>query len=426
MKVLVVGGGGREHTLVWKLKQSSHVDKIYCAPGNGGIAQDAECVPLAAEDLHGLADFAQEKRIDLTVVGPEAPLTAGIVDIFKSRGLKVFGPDAKAACLEGSKVFAKEKMTRYGVPTAAYRVFYDSAAALEFVRELNGPCVVKADGLAAGKGVIIAKDRAEAEQAVRLIMEERAFGDAGKAVVVEQLLKGEEVSVLAFTDGKTIKTLAASQDHKRVFDGDEGPNTGGMGAYSPAPVYTSELHEKTVKDILEPVIYGLADDCIKYKGVIYAGLMVTSEGPYVLEFNCRFGDPETQVVVPRLKSDLLEVMNAVIEERLDEVELEWDPRAAVCVVAASGGYPGAYEKGKVITGLDELPPDILVFHAGTALSDGKLVTSGGRVLGITGFGATIEDAVKRVYSGVERIHFEGIHYRRDIAHRALKRGMLND
>ena len=426
MKVLVVGGGGREHTLVWKLKQSSHVDKIYCAPGNGGIAQDAECVPLAAEDLHGLADFAQEKRIDLTVVGPEAPLTAGIVDIFKSRGLKVFGPDAKAACLEGSKVFAKEKMTRYGVPTAAYRVFYDSAAALEFVRELNGPCVVKADGLAAGKGVIIAKDRAEAEQAVRLIMEERAFGDAGKAVVVEQLFKGEEVSVLAFTDGKTIKTLAASQDHKRVFDGDEGPNTGGMGAYSPAPVYTSELHEKTVKDILEPVIYGLADDGIKYKGVIYAGLMVTSEGPYVLEFNCRFGDPETQVVVPRLKSDLLEVMNAVIEERLDEVELEWDPRAAVCVVAASGGYPGAYEKGKVITGLDELPPDILVFHAGTALSDGKLVTSGGRVLGITGFGATIEDAVKRVYSGVERIHFEGIHYRRDIAHRALKRGMLND
>ena len=424
MKVLVVGGGGREHTLVWKLKQSSHVDKIYCAPGNGGIAGDAECVPLAAEDLHGLADFAQEQRINLTVVGPEAPLAAGIVDLFKSRGLKVFGPDAKAARLEGSKVFAKEKMTRYGVPTAAYRVFYDAAAALEFVRELNRPCVVKADGLAAGKGVIIAKNREEAEQAVRLIMEERAFGDAGKAVVVEQLLKGEEVSVLAFTDGKTIKTLAASQDHKRVFDGDEGPNTGGMGAYSPAPVYTSELHEKTVKDILEPVIYGLADDGIKYKGVIYAGLMVTSEGPYVLEFNCRFGDPETQVVVPRLKSDLLEVMNAVIEERLDEVELEWDPRAAVCVVAASGGYPGAYEKGKVITGLDELPSDILVFHAGTALSDGKLVTSGGRVLGITGFGATIEEAVKRVYSGVEKIYFEGIHYRRDIAHRALKKGVV--
>jgi phosphoribosylamine--glycine ligase len=424
MKVLVVGGGGREHTLVWKLKQSSHVDKIYCAPGNGGIAGDAECVPLAAEDLHGLADFAQEQRINLTVVGPEAPLAAGIVDLFKSRGLKVFGPDAKAARLEGSKVFAKEKMTRYGVPTAAYRVFYDAAAALEFVRELNRPCVVKADGLAAGKGVIIAKNREEAEQAVRLIMEERAFGDAGKAVVVEQLLQGEEVSVLAFTDGKTIKTLAASQDHKRVFDGDEGPNTGGMGAYSPPPVYTSDLHEKAVKDILEPVIYGLADDGIKYKGVIYAGLMVTSEGPYVLEFNCRFGDPETQVVVPRLKSDLLEVMNAVIEERLDEVELEWDPRAAVCVVAASGGYPGAYEKGKVITGLDELPSDILVFHAGTALSDGKLVTSGGRVLGITGFGATIEEAVKRVYSGVEKIYFEGIHYRRDIAHRALKKGVV--
>lgn len=426
MKVLVVGGGGREHTLVWKLKQSPQVDKIYCAPGNGGIAQDAECVPLAAEDLHRLADFAQEQQIDLTVVGPEAPLTTGIVDLFKARGLKVFGPEARAACLEGSKVFAKEKMTRYGVPTAAYRVFYDAAAALEFVRELNSPCVVKADGLAAGKGVIVANNREEAEQAVHLIMEERAFGDAGKAVVVEQRLEGEEVSVLAFTDGKTIKTLAASQDHKRVFDGDEGPNTGGMGAYSPPPVYTSELHEKTVKDILEPVIYGLADDGIKYKGVIYAGLMITSEGPYVLEFNCRFGDPETQVVVPRLKSDLVEVMNAVIEERLAEVELEWDPRAAVCVVAASGGYPGAYEKGKVITGLDELPPDVLVFHAGTALSDGKLVTSGGRVLGITGFGATIEDAVKRAYSGMEKIHFEGIHYRRDIAHRALKRGFSND
>lgn len=421
MKVLVVGGGGREHTLVWKLKQSPQVEKIYCAPGNGGIAGDAECVALAAEDIKGLADFAQQQDIDLTVVGPEAPLTAGIVDLFKSRGLKVFGPDAEAARLEGSKVFAKEAMTKYGVPTAAYKVFRDLQKALKYVREVNGPCVVKADGLAAGKGVIIAKNSAEAEQAVRLIMEERAFGNAGDAVVVEELLQGEEVSVLAFTDGKTIRTLAASQDHKCIYDGDEGPNTGGMGAYSPPPVYTGDLHETAVKDILEPVIHGLAEDGIKYQGVIYAGLMVTDQGPYVLEFNCRFGDPETQVVVPRLKSDLLEVMNAVIEERLDKVEMEWDPRAAVCVVASSGGYPGSYEKGKVITGLDQLPPDILVFHAGTALTDGKLVTNGGRVLGLTGFGATIEDAVKSAYSGMERVQFQGMHYRRDIAHRALKK-----
>lgn len=337
MKILVVGGGGREHTIVWKLKKSPRVDKIYCAPGNGGIARDAECIPIAAEDIKGLAEFAEKERIDLTVVGPEVPLVAGIGDLFASRGLKLFGPQAKAALLEGSKFFAKDVMVKYGVPTAAYKVFQDSDKALSFVRELGGPCVVKADGLAAGKGVIIAKDTAEAEDAVRLIMEKRSFGEAGSSLLVEELLEGEEVSVLAFTDGKTIIPLAASQDHKRAYDCDQGPNTGGMGAYSPPPVYTEDLHAQVLRDVLEPVINGLAADGIQYKGVIYAGLMLTKKGPYVLEFNCRFGDPETQVVIPRLKTDLLEVMEAVVEERLDDVQLEWDPRAAVCVVMASPG-----------------------------------------------------------------------------------------
>jgi phosphoribosylamine--glycine ligase len=419
MKVLVVGGGGREHTLVWKLNQSPRVDKIYCAPGNGGIAGEAECVPLAAEDITGLAKFAQEHKIDLTVVGPEAPLVAGIVDHFTSCGLRVFGPDASGARLEGSKVFSKDVMVKYGVLTAAYKVFQEPTDALDFIRELNGPCVVKADGLAAGKGVIIAQDTAEAEDAVKLIMEERVFGEAGTSIVVEEVLQGEEVSVLAFTDGKTIKTLVASQDHKRVGDGDQGLNTGGMGAYSPPPVYTEDIHASVCREVLEPVIYGLAKDGIKYKGVIYAGLMLTQKGTYVLEFNCRFGDPEAQVVIPRLKTDLVDVIDAIIDERLDEVELEWDPRPAVCVVMASGGYPGAYEKGKLITGLDQLPADVLAFHAGTALEDGKLVTNGGRVLGITAFGGTIEEAVQNVYAGVEKVNFSGMHYRRDIAHRAL-------
>ncbi|HHV34819.1 MAG TPA: phosphoribosylamine--glycine ligase [Syntrophomonadaceae bacterium] len=423
MKVLVVGGGGREHTLVWKLKKSPRVDKIYCAPGNGGIARDAKCIPIAAEDIKGLADFAEREKIDLTVVGPEVPLVAGIGDTFASRGLKLFGPKAKAALLEGSKVFAKEKMVKYGLRTAAFEVFKDTSKAISFVRKLAGPCVVKADGLAAGKGVIIAKNTEEAEEAVRLIMEKRAFGEAGNSVVVEELLKGEEVSVLAFTDGKTIKPLAASQDHKRVYDRDEGPNTGGMGAYSPPPVYTDDLHEQVFREVLEPVIYGLAADGIQYKGVIYAGLILTEKGPYVLEFNCRFGDPETQVVLPRLKTDLIEVMEAVVDERLDDVQLEWDSRAAVCVVMASGGYPGSYAKGEVISGLDELPPNVLDFHAGTALVGEQLLTDGGRVLGITGFGATIEEAVQSTYVGVEKIHFEGMHYRRDIAHRALKKGL---
>lgn len=418
MKVLVVGGGGREHTLIWKLKQSPLVQKIYCAPGNGGIARDAECVPIPAEDVQALAGFARQEKIDLTIAGPEAPLVAGIRDVFDSCGLRVFGPSAGAAMLEGSKVFAKRVMQKYGIPTASWEVFEEPEAALCYVKKA-GRCVVKADGLAAGKGVIVAGSPAEAEEAVRLIMVERAFGDAGRAVVIEEILEGEEVSVLAFTDGRSVKPLVASQDHKRVYDGDTGPNTGGMGAYSPPPVYTPKLHDRVCREILEPLIRGLAGDGIMYQGVIYAGLMITTRGPYVLEFNCRFGDPETQVVVPRLKTDLVEIMEAVLDERLDGIQMEWDPRAAACVVMASGGYPGRYEKGMVIAGLDEVPSDVLVFHAGTDLAGGKLVTGGGRVLGVTGFGTTVRDAVERAYAGVAKIHFEGMHFRRDIAHCAL-------
>jgi phosphoribosylamine--glycine ligase len=420
MKVLVVGGGGREHALVWKLKQSPRLTKIYCAPGNGGIAGDAECVPIRADDLIGLRDFAVREKIDLTVVGPEAPLVSGIVDLFEEAGLRAFGPGARAALLEGSKVFAKETMASCGIPTADFRVFRELAPALRYVRNLDGPCVVKADGLAAGKGVVVADNVAEAEAALRLIMEERAFGAAGEAVIVEERLEGEEVSVLAFADGQTFLPMVASQDHKRAGDGDTGPNTGGMGAYSPPPVYTPSLHEQVCSEVLGPLIQGLASDGIKYRGVIYAGLMITAKGTYVLEFNCRFGDPEAQAVIPRLRGDLLDVLDAVLSERLSEVELEWDDRPAACVVLASGGYPGAYETGQEITGLDLVPPDIIVFHAGTRMSDsGSLVTAGGRVLGITALGDTIGDAVRRAYQGVDRVSFEGMHFRRDIAHRAL-------
>jgi len=420
MKVLVVGGGGREHALVWKLKQSRRLTKIYCAPGNGGIAGDAECVPIRADDLAGLRDFAVREKIDLTVVGPEAPLVSGIVDLFEESGLPAFGPGARAALLEGSKVFAKETMARYGIPTAAFKVFRELAPALGYVRKLDRPCVIKADGLAAGKGVVMAGNAAEAEAALRLIMEQRAFGAAGDAVIVEECLDGEEVSVLAFADGQTVLPMVASQDHKRVGDGDTGPNTGGMGAYSPPPVYTPPLHEQVCREVLEPLIRGLARDGIKYRGVIYAGLMITARGTYVLEFNCRFGDPETQAVIPRLRSDLLDVLEAAVSDRLSEVELEWDDRPAACVVLASGGYPGKYETGQAIAGLDLVPPDIMVFHAGTRKSDGGgLVTAGGRVLGITALGNTIGEAVRRAYQGVDRVSFEGMHYRRDIAHRAL-------
>ncbi|MCL6559926.1 MAG: phosphoribosylamine--glycine ligase [Firmicutes bacterium] len=421
MKVLVVGGGGREHALVWKLRQSPRVDEIYCAPGNAGIAREATCVKISAEDIPALLAFAKEKAVDLTVVGPEAPLNAGIVDKFQSAGLKIFGPSRAAAEIEGSKALSKDLMAKYNIPTAKYAVFTDPVEASDYIKRTGAPCVVKADGLAAGKGVIVAMDEETALDAVRQIMVERAFGEAGDRVVVEECLIGEEVSILAFTDGNSVIPMVSSQDHKRVFDNDEGPNTGGMGAYAPAPVYTQELHRRVMDEILVPTIKGLNAEGRTYRGVIYAGLMVTEDGPKVLEFNARFGDPEAQPVLTLLETDLVEVIEAILEERLSGIEIKWKKQASVCVVLASGGYPGSYEKGKVISGLDELFPGVVVFHAGTAEKNGEIVTAGGRVLGVTATAPDIASAIKSAYSAAEKIHFEGMHFRKDIGRRALER-----
>lgn len=421
MKVLVVGGGGREHTLVWKLRQSPRVTEIYCAPGNAGIARQATCVNISAEDIPSLLAFAREKAIDLTLVGPEAPLTAGIVDEFQAAGLKIFGPSRAAAEIEGSKVFAKDIMAKYNIPTAGYAVFTDPAEASAYIKKTGVPCVLKADGLAAGKGVIIASEMQTALAAVRSIMVDRDFGEAGARLVVEECLTGEEVSILAFTDGDTVVPMVSSQDHKRAFDNDQGPNTGGMGAYAPAPVYTPEVARRAMEEILVPMIRALKAEGRTYRGVIYAGLMVNGGEPKVLEFNVRFGDPEAQPVLSLLDTDLVEIMEAVLENRLDQIEIKWKPQASICVVLASGGYPGSYEKGKVIHGLDEVPGDIMVFHAGTAGKDGEIVTSGGRVLGVTATGPDIPSAIGKAYAAVEKIEFEGMHYRRDIGRKALDR-----
>jgi len=421
MKVLVVGGGGREHALVWKLNQSPRVKEIFCAPGNAGIARDATCVKISAEDIPALLAFALEKGIDLTVVGPEAPLTAGIVDQFQAAGLRIFGPSRVAAEIEGSKVVAKEIMAKYGIPTAAYAVFTDPGEASAYIKKKGAPCVVKADGLAAGKGVIVAMDEQTALAAVRTIMEDRAFGDAGNRLVVEECLEGEEVSILAFTDGVNVVPMVSSQDHKRAYDGDQGPNTGGMGAYAPAPVYTPEVHRQTMEQILIPMVRALREEGRLYRGVLYAGLMVTSQGPKVLEFNARFGDPEAQPVLTLLETDLVEIIDAVLENRLDRIQIKWREGASVCVVLASRGYPGSYEKGKVITGLDRLPEGVVVFHAGTAEKDGSIVTAGGRVLGVTATGRDIPAALETAYKAVDNIHFEGMHYRRDVGKKAMDR-----
>ena len=423
MKVLVVGGGGREHAIVWKLAQSPRVDKIYCCPGNAGISEHAECIDIKLDDHESLANFAKYEWIDLTIVGPEDPLSKGIVDTFEKNDLKIMGPTKEAAMIEASKVFAKEFMKKYGIPTAEYRVFTSYIHAEEYVRMKGAPIVIKADGLAAGKGVIVAKTVDEAIDALKLIMKERAFGDAGDRVVVEECLVGEEASYLVFTDGETILPMASSQDHKRVYDNDEGPNTGGMGAYSPAPVVTPEIEKKIMEKVMKPAIKGMAKEGIRYKGILYAGLMIKDGEPYVLEFNCRFGDPETQPILTRLKSDLLDVSIAITTERLSRMTLEWRPEASVCVVAASGGYPGKYDKGKVITGLEEVKKmeDVVVFHAGTAFQDGNCVTAGGRVLGVTALGEDIKKARDRAYEAIEKIHFEGMHYRKDIARRAIDR-----
>jgi phosphoribosylamine--glycine ligase len=421
MKVLVVGGGGREHALCWNIIKNKRVKEIYCAPGNAGIAEIAKCVDIKASDIEALIKFVQEKNIDLTVVGPEDPLTKGLVDIMESKGMKVFGPRASAAAIEGSKILAKDLMVKYGIPTAKYATFTDWQQAEKYIDELNGPCVVKADGLAAGKGVIIAKEKSEALAAVKQIMKDKAFGSAGDTLLVEEMLEGEEVSILAFTDGKTVIPMLPAQDHKRVFDDDQGPNTGGMGAYAPAPVGTKEIQQYALESILIPMVKAMAAEGRPYKGVIYAGLMITSKGPQVLEFNARFGDPEAQPVLMMLKSDLLEIIEAVIEERLDQVKVEWKDGAAVCVVMASGGYPGDYRKGIEISGLDKVPQGVSVFHAGTALVNGRVVTDGGRVLGITAEAESISSAIDSVYKGVREITFEGAHYRNDIGQKALRK-----
>ena len=423
MKVLVVGGGGREHALCWKIAQSPKVQELYCAPGNGGIGQVAELVEIAPTDIEGLVRFARDRGIDLTVVGPEAPLVAGIVDAFEAEGLEIFGPRRAAAEIEGSKAFAKEFMKRHGIPTAPYRIFSDPAEAKAWIKASKEKVVVKASGLAGGKGAIVTEDQEEAIKAVETIMVERAFGPAGDLVVVEQRLYGEEASFIAFSDGTHCLPMPSSQDHKPVFDGDRGPNTGGMGAYSPAPLITPELSSRVMAEIMVPTIRGLAEEGRPYRGVLYAGLMIDQEGnPWVLEFNCRFGDPETQPILVRMKGDLVEVLEACLKGRLDEVSVGWDPRAAVCVVMASGGYPGTYEKGKEIHGLEEAEgmEDVWVFHAGTTFKDGRFFTAGGRVLGVTGLGETIPEAIERTYRAVERISWEGVHYRRDIGQKALK------
>ncbi|OAT80328.1 phosphoribosylamine--glycine ligase [Desulfotomaculum copahuensis] len=422
MRILVVGGGGREHALVWKLRQSPRVKKLFCAPGNAGIAGLAECVDIAAENIPGLLDFARREHIDLTVIGPEGPLTMGIADSFSEAGRPVFGPSARAAAIEGSKVLAKEIMAEYGIPTARYRSFTDPAPAADYIRETGAPCVVKADGLAAGKGVIVCSTVDEALQAVDTIMNRRAFGAAGARVVVEECLTGQEVSVLAFTDGETVAPMLPAQDHKTVFDGDRGPNTGGMGAYAPAPVCTPEIFRFAREQILIPVVRAMAAAGRPYRGVLYAGLILTADGPKVLEFNARFGDPEAQPVLMLLESDLVDIMEAVLAGRLAGMKIRWRPGAAVCVVLSAAGYPGAYRKGDQISGLEHTPPGVAVFHAGTAFQAGRVVTAGGRVLGVTAVAADIPEAIKLAYTAVEGIHFEGMHYRRDIGRKALTRG----
>ena len=422
MKVLVIGSGGREHALVWKLAQSPKVEKIYGAPGNPGIAQIGECVNISPTDIKGLADFAEKEGVDLTVVGPEAPLVAGIVDEFESRGLKIFGPSKEAAKLEGSKAFSKEMMKKYGVPTADFEVFDDPEKAKEYIKEKGAPIVVKADGLAAGKGVVVARNVEEALEAIDKIMIEKVFGDAGNRVVVEDCLFGEEASYLVVTDGENFIPLATAQDHKAVFDGDKGPNTGGMGAYSPAPVLSEEMEKEVQERVIKPILRGMKEEGHPFKGILYAGLMITEEGPKVLEFNVRFGDPEAQVILRRLKTDLVDVCQSVIEGNLID-SLEWIPETAICVVLASKGYPGKYEKGKVIIGIEEAEKidNVVVFHAGTAIKDGKLVTNGGRVLNVTALGKDIVEARENVYKAIEKIHFDGMHYRKDIGLKALKR-----
>ncbi len=419
MRILVIGGGGREHALVWKLAQ--YHKPVFCAPGNAGIAKQAECVEKSPADIRGLADFARQKRIDLTIVGPEAPLVAGIADEFRKQGLVIFGPGAQAARLEGDKSFAKRLMQEEGIPTASFEIFDDYEKAASHLRTRKLPVVIKASGLAAGKGAIITKERDEAERVLREIMKEARFGPAGRVVVIEDFLTGEEASIIGLCDGEHIEMLLPSQDHKPLLDGDKGPNTGGMGAYAPAPVITSDLAHQIEKTVFQPLLAGLQKRNIDYRGVIYAGMMLTGDGPYVLEFNCRFGDPETQAVLPLLKNDLAMLAFACANGKLVDQHADWFRQSALCVIAASGGYPGAYKKGVVISGDLAGDDDSIVFHAGTRLEGKQIVTSGGRVLGVTGIGNDLQMAQEKAYQAMARIRFEGMFFRHDIGRRGLER-----
>jgi len=422
MKVLVIGSGGREHTLVWKITQSPKVSQIYCAPGNAGISKLAQCVNIDADSIEKLVDFAKKEKIDLTVVGPELPLSQGIVNEFNQQGLRIFGPSKEATEIESSKVFSKFLLKKYNIPTANYEVFQNSEKALAYIQQQTFPLVIKADGLAAGKGVFIVENLVQARDALNTLMDEKQFGDAGRQVIIEEFLEGEEVSILAFCDGKTVIPMVSSQDHKKIFDNDQGPNTGGMGAYSPVPFYPDEFEKRVLEEILKPTVKGLQNEGKEYKGVLYAGLILTKEGPKVLEFNARFGDPENQVILPRLKTDLIDILNAVIDSTLHKINIQWEDNTAVCVVVASGGYPGKYQKGKVISGLERLEKmkNMIAFHAGTKFQDNQVITSGGRVLGITAWDETISKAKEKAYKGVKEIYFEDMHYRKDIAVKAIK------
>ena len=416
MKVLVIGGGGREHALVWKISKSPKVSKIFCAPGNAGISRIAECVSIRADDVQGLLSFVKHNKIDVTVVGPEAPLVLGISDAFRSEGLKIFGPSKAASKLEGSKAFSKNIMLKYNIPTAEAGVFTDYDNAIEYIRKKGTPIVIKADGLAAGKGVIVATNEKEAADAVKAMMIDMVYGDAGKMIIIEECLTGEEVSFLVFTDGRDIIPMPLSKDHKRVFDNDKGPNTGGMGAYSPVPTISDEMYLSIMDDIIVPVIEGLEREGYKYEGVLYTGLMITRDGPRVLEFNCRFGDPEAQPIIMRLSSDIMEIIEGVVGRRLGMVNVKWSDSASVCVVMASGGYPDKYRNGKIISGLNDVAgmDDVMVFHAGSAYNNENIVTAGGRVLGVTALGEDIGKAKEKAYEAVGKIYFDGMQYRKDI------------
>lgn len=422
MKVLVVGGGGREHALVRKIKESKKVDEIFCTPGNGGISYDAKCFDVAATDIDGVVNLAKEIKADLVVVAPDDPLVAGMVDALNEAGFKTFGPRANAAIIEGSKVFSKELMQKYNIPTAEYKVFDNAEEAIDYIKERNEfPTVIKADGLALGKGVIIPENLDDAIAGVKEIMEDKIFGASGNNIVVEEFLTGPEVSVLAFTDGKCVKPMVSSMDHKRALDGDKGLNTGGMGTVSPNPYYTQEVAKECMDKIFIPTINAMNNEGRTFKGCLYFGLMITPKGPKVIEYNCRFGDPETQVVLPRLKTDIVDIFEAIDNETLSDLDVKWSDDACACVIMASGGYPKSYPKGIEITGLSNGQLDgVTVYHAGTKLQDNKLVTSGGRVLGVTALGDTLENALKKSYDAVEKIHFDGAHYRRDIGKRALE------